>query len=434
MLPEETPVRRQVEWILDALRRLAAGHPVPDDEPSHFAENARTGTPAPTPRDRFWGSQPDRLGHDFAEKSSKALSDYELKVTLVSTDGREWELSCGVASAVPHQILSLAVSPTLSGFDARVATIEDAAALAGVERQSPVVLGDRSVTVDRGADYFAADRLMENSAVAIGELDGRAVGVFAGCVYPVRIGGVVTRRANGHRLRLLPEVQGTNVWRMLSGPMYTNLPGFDGAIAFIATENEASQRTHAKSPNKWTFGPLRCLIDTRQQAGVSAGGRATRADLDSIVDVLNECHADEEGFVPYTAESLAARLERAPELYSYGQLLMNDDAVVGVWPAELVVSVQRRGSSGAHRRALVLDYGFRAGCEDSLMSLIGAWCSSLSEHGWDELAVFTSPGSPGSTQIVAAATDIEKFDMWTYDVEEPQDAARRGWYTDPVYF
>lgn len=50
-------------------------------------------------------------------------------------------------------------------------------------------------------------------------------------------------------------------------------------------------------------------------------GPATIEDAPAIVEMLNSFHRDEEMYVPYTIDSLARRVARAPDLYSLGEHL-----------------------------------------------------------------------------------------------------------------
>lgn len=48
--------------------------------------------------------------------------------------------------------------------------------------------------------------------------------------------------------------------------------------------------------------------------------------------------------------------------------------------------------------------------------------------------MFTSEGSPTYPVLERLARDREPFYFWSFDIEEPPDAAERGFYVDPVYF
>jgi hypothetical protein len=141
-------------------------------------------------------------------------------------------------------------------------------------------------------------------------------------------------------------------------------------------------------------------------------------------------------YLPYTADSLAARLQRAPELYTWRNLWMTDGALVGVWPAgdSLKVITESKNGRSESRRGLVLDYGFLPGAESELEALLRAWCARLAEEKIEMLSIFTSESSPGSGRILALGCDVEPFNMWSPGISESRDSTQNGLYVDPVYF
>src|SRR5205807_2953301 len=125
----------QAQWFLDAETAGVA-------DPARFAPDAFTGSPGPQTLQAFWDSQVRQLGDGWSVKDVDESTNLEVKATVASADGREWALSCSVELPAPHKIQTLIVSPTLSGFEGRQATDEDAAALARIELETPIVLGD----------------------------------------------------------------------------------------------------------------------------------------------------------------------------------------------------------------------------------------------------------------------------------------------------
>src|SRR2546425_1308451 len=107
------------------------------------------------------------------------------------------------------------MSEPIPGLVVRPATRADGPALAEIDRQSPVVAGDTRVTVDRGDDYFAASRLMEQCNVVLAELDGRAIAVHCAAFFHTRIGGKDRHVNYIHHLRVLPEFQGSGIFGQL---------------------------------------------------------------------------------------------------------------------------------------------------------------------------------------------------------------------------
>jgi hypothetical protein len=237
--------------------------------------------------------------------------------------------------------------------------------------------------------------------------------------------------------RVLPEHQKKGLWGAVSrvlGEKYQS--GTIGSQGFVSTANAAMQRGFANTPNKWPMQALRCQISCEGLAGPAVGKPAGPGDVDRIVELLNGCHRAEELYLPYTAETLAARMVRAPEQYSWERLWVTDGAVVGVWPAgeSIKVIIERGGEQTVSRRGLVLDYGFADGAEAELEALLRAWCGWLADGGFDTLSVFTSERSPGCEMLRGMATEVDAFDMWTPGIPVPAGAEEHGLYVDQIYF
>ena len=140
--------------------------------------------------------------------------------------------------------------------------------------------------------------------------------------------------------------------------------------------------------------------------------------------------------MPYTVESVTARLERACELYSWDKVWMTDGAIVGVWPAgeSLRVVSEGKGVRTESLRGVVLDYAFRPGAEGEFETLLRAWCGRIQESGMDTMSIFTSPSSPGVEILRSLAREVEPFNMWTPGIAEPPGTQEHGLYVDPIYF
>jgi hypothetical protein len=210
----------------------------------------------------------------------------------------------------------------------------------------------------------------------------------------------------------------------------------DGSCGYVSVDNDAMQRGFLTVPNKWPVCVTRAQIDCAAMAGPAAGRAATSSDARRIVTLLNETHADEEQYLPYSVRSLTERLERAPVQYTWRNMLLSGRAVAGVWPEGDWVKrgVESPAGRAESRRGLVLDYGFEPGAEDEFESLLRAWCGRLGARGFDKLSVFTSEASPGCERIRALASELEVFNVWTPNIDVPADAEERGVYTDQVYF
>ncbi len=311
-------------------------------------------------------------------------------------------MGCGCEPRPPHRIRGLARAERPAGVNLRTATEADGAALREIELQTPIVLGETQVVYDRGKDYFAAERLMGNVITHIVEMGGRPVGLTSWVLNEIRLNGTKKTGSYKHRTRLLPEARGRGIRQRL------DFEGFeahawrrDVFYTYAAAGNETIHRIYAASD--WNVHPQRIVIDTSRQSEPDAGRSSTVADSGRIVDLLNRTHGREELYVPYTADSLAARLEREPGLYSWPHLRLGERAVLGVWPAHLGVIRTSAGESTTDDRALVLDYGHEEGAEDELIALLQAECSILAESGTTELALFVSPPVGGVSFAVGAS-------------------------------
>jgi hypothetical protein len=215
----------------------------------------------------------------------------------------------------------------------------------------------------------------------------------------------------------------------------TTHPGVEGSYAFVSPDNAASQRLFSMS-TAWPVQPLRCTLDSASHRGPATGRPSTPDDAPVIIEVLNGCHRDEELWVPYTVESLTARLTRAPGQYTWGDVWLTDGAVLGVWAAGRSISTTVEDASGrrVEREGLVLDHGFTPGHELAFLELLRAWCSHLDSCGITQLVIFSSGGSPTYPLLQGFGARLDPFDLYLFGPSTPDDAAERGVYVDHVYF
>jgi hypothetical protein len=318
----------------------------------------------------------------------------------------------------------------------REATAADAAILADIERRCPIVMGDVSVHFDRGDDYMAATRLMEDCSIGLASVDAVPAAVSCGAEHVVRVGGALKKMITVSHLRVLPEHQRKGLWGAANRVLQKYWDHVDGSNAYISVDNLGMQHGFANTPNKWPQVVHRIPLDCVALAGPPAGRPATPADVSEIVARLNEFHDPEELFLPYTAESFAARMSRAPDLYDWDKVWLSDGAVVGAWAHgnALRAITEVGGVRTVSRSGVVLDYAFRPGVEAELEQLLRACCSRLAADGFDTLVIFSSPASPGAARLSELGRETERFFMWTPGIAVPQGAEQRGLYVDAVYF
>lgn len=313
----------------------------------------------------------------------------------------------------------------------------DGPTLAELERSSPLVTAESQLIIDRGDDYFAASRLMEDVTVALAEVDGEPAGVFCGALHRTLLGGVERNMLYIHHARILPRFQDLGLGKKMSA--FVSEPykdRVDSSYWYISPANEHSQGFARNAQNRWSFGPSMIGIDTKAFAGPPAGRPATPEDAPAIIGMLNAAHEGEEMFLPYTPESLAGRLARDPSLYSWNRLWLTESAVVGVWPEGEVLSVRVISASGEtteSRGACVLDFGYLPGQEAELIGLLGAWSTWLSQRGMDELSIFSSPHTR-HWDLLSPLGHHTPFHFWTPNIPQPADSDRHGLYVDHVYF
>ncbi len=432
----DSPAGQQLRWYLDRLAGAGEGVSAADRDrlaSSLFPRWVPTGDSAA----EGWKRLAKQMT-PFQLTSVQSDGDYVVTVEVETPINKRWRLRCEVETEKPHAICGLDWQRLFEfNVEVREATEADSQVLAEIERRSPIVLDDRTVTFDRGDDYFAFARLMEDVTVGLGFVDGVPAAINCGAMRKVLVGGKETPMMTAIHTRVLPEHQKKGLWGAVSrilGEKYQL--GSIGSQGFVSVDNAAMQRGFANTPNKWPLQALRCQLRCAELGGPPMGRPASPEDAPRIIELLNRTHRGEEMYLPYTHESLLARLQRAPKQYSWDRMWVTDGAVAGVWLAgeSIRVIVEKDGRRTESRRGLVLDYGFAAGAEDELEGVLRAWCARLADNGLDTLSIFTSKLSLGYERLSALASDVDAFDMWTPGIPVPERASARGLYVDQVYF
>src|SRR5215469_2019112 len=433
----DSAVGRQLRWYTSVL--LARGETASAADSERYAPRLA--------KRRGLAATDEEARHNFrgwAERIAEIVlvtivssSEFEIEASLTTAKDRKWRLKMAVEASPPHRIVRQDFDRELdANVEVRKAVESDAAALAEIERRCPIVMGGCSMYFDRGADYFASNRLMEEATVGIGFVDGKPAAASCGALHKIRVGGVIRPLVTVTHLRVLPEHQRKGLWGAVNRAFDHYFDNVDGSRAYISVENAGMQHGFTNTPNKWSVPVYRMQLPTAKLAQAPVGREATPSDARAIVEILNRCHDREEQFLPYIEASFAARVTRSPRDYSWSSLWMTERAVVGVWPAVKTLRVVREsnGSRTESRPALVVDYGFLPGGEQEFESLLRAWCGWANESGLDTLSIFTAHASPGYALLRSLAREVEAFFVWTPGIEEPAGAAERGIYVDPVYF
>lgn len=367
-------------------------------------------------------------------RKTEEHSDYQFTAWLADeTDARPVVMTLWVDKQPPHKIVDLwwvrDVGDTVVIREARP---EDGHELRQLEVRSPLRIGDATIVYDRGDDFFAFARLMEETTNLVAEEHGEILALECAAMHTIEIAGQRYRAMLIHHLRIPQENQKRGLYSPLNGRCFqTYRERMEVPYAYVAIDNASAGRLHG--PEIWNHKPMRAVLRCAELAGLAAGRAATADDAPRIVEMLNTCHEGEATFLPYTVESLTARLERAPDLYTWGNVWMTDNAAVGVWPSDLRITRTEADVTTENVRAAVLDHGFLPGAEDEFESLLRAWCGWLAERGTTELAIYTSEGARNYNVVTKLAAQIDMYNL-RMDAPEPDDMPKRGLYVDPVYF
>jgi len=436
MIPD-SPAGRQLRWYLAVFCSHGEAASAADHEryaPQLAKRMGRADTDEQARRDfRGWA---ERVG-EITDVTIRSASELDIEASISAAKDRKWRLKMVVEPEPPHRIVRQQFDRELdANVEVRKAVESDCAALAEIERRCPIVMGGKSMYFDRGADYFASNRLMEEATVGIAFVDGKPAAASCGALHKIRVGGVVRPLVTVTHLRVLPEHQRKGLWGAVNRAFDHYFDEVDGSRAYISVENAGMQHGFTNTPNKWSKPIYRMQLATAKLADGTAGRDATPGDTGAIVEIMNRCHEREEQYLPYDENSFAARVTRSPQDYSWSRVRMTDRALVGVWPAGESLKVVREsdGARTESRPAIVVDHGFLPGGEDEFEALLRGWCAWGNERGLDTLSIFSSDGSPGYDLLRSLASTVEPFFVWTPGIEEPAGSAERGIYVDPIYF
>ena len=356
-------------------------------------------------------------------------------VTVLLTDDAEGRI----------RMSALGLDPP-PGVTVRDARPEDGPAIIELERRCPVVTDGVEVVYDRGEDYFAQHRLMGHHLQSVAEYEGRIVGTSADSLRRLRVGGVDHPSTYRFHLRVDPACRGMAIFPALnrhqSQRMWEAAPERRCVFYFQAMGNDTIAQTAGTDQQSlaWSLPMERLVIDcSAAGAGAAAADRSagrppTPADGARIAALLDASHGGEELAPLFDAAHVSTRLERSPGDYSWGDLLLGERAVVGVWDQRLGVT-KRHPDGRVERsvRACTLDWGCEPGAEDELLALVRAQCTRLAETGTTHLSLFTSPPSPGRAALDELQPVAEPYRV-IVQAPEPPGIDERGIYVDPIWF
>lgn len=388
-----------------------------------------------------WATAARRLGPGRVVETE---TPSELSINLlieVEPDRRFW-LAFELEATEPFRILRFNTAVAMhAGLVLRRAVSADASALVGLERDAPIVLGDTTMSFEHdGGDYFEHWSLLDEPGAIVAEQHGVIVASLQSSFVPMRIAGKTYKTAYTHRVRTHPDHARRGLLQHLTRVGLEHMPlgvAMDALVVCIGKDNDAMQTGWRGRPGQWPHGTTRFLLDLSALRGGSQATPFPSCDsLDSVVDILNTAHANDEGYVPYTVSTFAQRLARGPHLYGQRDVASRGGAAIGVWRVGVKVRtvLTAGGVRTVQRRAIAADWGVVPGAEGDLVSLLHDIGSALHREGLTHLALFASPPTPGWDVLSSLATAREEFDMWTLPIPLAADATERGTYVDAIAF
>lgn len=395
------------------------------------------GPPTPTPP---WSRQYLRTsplsGARLTTIRAQALTEIrsdgdELQIGLRDPRGNPWL----VRLRFDHDtIVSAAYGwPLPAEFDLRPCTAEQASQLAEVERDAPVTYADGSVLQifrPRLRDLY---RLQEDHRMAVIAREGRAVAARAWALRTVELGGRQHCLGTSQIARVLPAVRGANLMRAFclweTEAVEMCLTAW---LAYIDVGNLAPAASFQSSPFEWRRRVLELTFDCSAIARPTPCRYARPDDADLLARWANLAHGGEALYPLQDASCILRRMERAPDVYSWRDVLIGQGAALGVWACLDESEFQQTGHAARRRRlAIALDHGWRdeAGA-DEMAALIGAQAHRVLPLGATHLQLYTYPGSPLALRLEGAAQQATLVAVQS-DLAEPGEL--KGIYSDPLY-
>jgi GNAT superfamily N-acetyltransferase len=326
----------------------------------------------------------------------------------------------------------------------REATPNDNDALLELERNSPLDLGDRVLAFERAPNYFAHQEIQEHGHVLVAEEDGQLVGVVAGAWHDVLISGRPRRLLYIHQGRVLPEYRRRHVGTdlVVQQMALAREASFDAPYWLISPENDTSLAFNRQAGvESWPVDGRMADFDvTARREATRDVGSVGPSDLPRIVELINGTHAGREMFLPYDVEKLERRLSLSPTYgwqhwrgyRSKGVLI----AAAGAWDygRSLRITEREKATSGARVAlpAYVLDYGYAAGAEETMVEVFMALMATAAECQRDRLSI----ALPAESRLFSLMAGLPHFttvlQILTPGTPAPAETTGSA-YLDPVY-
>jgi ribosomal protein S18 acetylase RimI-like enzyme len=331
----------------------------------------------------------------------------------------------------------------MAAFEIRAARPDDNQALIALEKRSPLIVGETTLSFDRSPDYFAGARLQDRTLFAVATEHGAPIGVSASALHTTRLLGRSRLLSYTHHMRIDPAFQRHGVGRALGQWLRDRWVAWgakpERGYAFIDAANTDSLAFAGSrgGPGPWPMEGWLHDLPAAPAAEVKAEPVGDD-DLADVIVLLNRTHAGLELFPGYTQESLTARLRRSLR-YGWSQwrgLRRNGRlvAVAGVLDqGESVAAITRNRRTGEQqmsRGMTVLDHGYSdvGAMRDLLVALRGE--AAACER--DALEISVPDSSPLFEDVQREASYTIRFKFLGGE-HPPAGYPLRGVYIDPVY-
>ncbi len=290
-------------------------------------------------------------------------------------------------------------------MEIRQARPSDQNALIELERQTPLDMGESVLFFDHSPDFFAQLRLQEHPRVMVAEESGKLIACLCGVWYETMLRGRRLRILYVYRGRIPPGRQRSGLGTALAGALIQRCHRYNVRSAYwlISPDNKRSMAFgHRNGGVADLAGRLSLLTLPANKTRGSVRLRPVgRDEIKSVNALLNQTHAHQELFLPYTPARLNRRLSRSPD-YNWDSIYGVDDqgelaAVIGLWDqgrhARLIAVDRASGRSRTVSRALIADYGYKPGAEELFCGLLREAAKLIAGWGRSELLITVPSGS-----------------------------------------
>jgi GNAT superfamily N-acetyltransferase len=245
----DTPAGRQLAWW--ATMQAGDGEGVVPTDVDRYAPEFLKRVSGELTAERLaeiFRGDGQRLGA-LVELGVVEASDFAIVALARTSKDRKLKIHLTVEPDPPHRIARFLFERQHDfKLEVREAGPDDALIVADIERRCPIVMGDTSVWFDRGAEYFAFSRLLEDCTVGLASVDGIPAAVSCGAERVVRVGGELKRLYVVSHLRVLPEHQRKGLWGAANSAL-SKYRDLDGSQAYIAVDNLGMQHGFQGTPS-----------------------------------------------------------------------------------------------------------------------------------------------------------------------------------------